>query len=519
MLLPGHAAVALVGAVVLVLAAGCSSHHAVGHTGGTLYDLEPADFAHLDPARVDSAQEADYGRLLYRTLTTYAYSSQGGVHLVPDLATSTGAANADATVWTYTLRPGLKYQDGSTITSSDIAYGLSRNFPDATNQIRARLIPGPIAIATPDPKTIVFHFAKPFVDFPYAAALPVTAPVPRAKDTGSAYDTQVVSSGPYKIASYVRGSSLTLTRNIYWDASSDLARKAFPDVVATTFGASATAIDARLMADTGLDQQAVSMSPVQPDDVDEVEGSPSALARSQNGYDNGISFLAFNPASAALRNILVRQALEYAYPHFDARETEGGAVAADVATGVISPGLAAYRKLKIYDTPRMKGDPAQTRQLLAEAGVHALTLTYAAANTPAALATAAVVVSAYALAGVTIHLVPNDGSPPSADLIDVDYLPSRPTASDVLATLFSCHSPLHYCDPLFDAALQVAQSEVDLMKADKEYAALNGMLMSQAVVIPRYATKRLDLHGSKVQNTEPAAGYQGLVDLANLAVR
>jgi peptide/nickel transport system substrate-binding protein len=68
----GRRTVALLGVVLLVSAAGCSSPRPKGHRGGTLYVLEATDFAHLDPGRATTAAEADYGRLLYRTLTSYA---------------------------------------------------------------------------------------------------------------------------------------------------------------------------------------------------------------------------------------------------------------------------------------------------------------------------------------------------------------------------------------------------------------------------------------------------------------
>lgn len=503
----GRRALALLGVAVLVAAAGCTSPRPKGHNGGTLYELEPADFAHLDPGRATTAAEADYGRLLYRTLTSYAYSSNGGVHLVPDLATTTGTPTEGGAVWTFTLRPGLKYEDGTAITSADIKHGVERS--SASGSLRSKLA----AIETPDPGTIAFRFRLRFVDFPYAAALPATAPVPLSIGAGDGYDTRIVSSGPYKIEKYVRDTSLVLTRNPYWDGKSDQARKAFPDKVVTTFGINPTVIDARLVADKGQDQQAVSLSPVLAQDVDGVMNQ--AGNRTQGGYDNGVTFLAFSTTNPVLADVRVRRALEWAFPHLDARAADGGATLADIGTGVISPELGGFAQQDVYKTPGQRGDPAATRQLLAEAGIHDLTLTYDVPNTPTALATAAVVASAYRLAGVTLKVVPNDGTAPDADLVGVSQVPPWPAASAVIPALLPCLT----CYPTLQVQLKQALVETDLTKADRLYASVDKLIMEQALVIPRYFTKTLSVHGSKVRNTTPAAGYNGLIDLANLALR
>lgn len=501
----GRRTVALLGVAVL-LAVGCSSPKPRGHKGGTLFDLEPTDFAHLDPGRATTAAEADYGRLLYRTLTSYAYSSKGGVHLVPDLATTTGTPSQGGSVWTFQLRSGMKYQDGTVITSADVKHGVDRSTADGP--VRSRLV----GVDAPDPSTLVFRFRTPFVDFPYAAALPATAPVPLTVNAGSGDDTRIVSSGPYKIEKYERDASLVLVRNPFWDSGSDPARKAFPDKVVTTFGLSPTAIDARLIADAGPDQQAVSLSPVLAQDV--VAVGDHARKRSRAGYDNGVSFLAFSTTNPVLADVRVRQALEWAYPHRDARSSEGVGVG-DIATGIISPALGGFAKQDVYQTEDQRGDPAATRQLLAEAGVHDLTLTYSVPNTPAALATAAVVASAYRLGGVTLTVVPRDGTSSDSDLVAISQQPPWPAAGAYVPALFPCT----ICDPGLQVLLEQTAVETDLKRANKLYQDLDRLVVEQALIIPGYFTKTLSLQGSKVGNTAPSAGFSGLVDLANLAVR
>lgn len=93
--------------------------------GGTLYLLQKDDFEHLDPARNYVTNSGDFGqRLLTRALTQYAAApGQEGMELKPDLAEGTGQPNEDKSVWTFTLKEGLKYEDGSPVTAQDIKIG------------------------------------------------------------------------------------------------------------------------------------------------------------------------------------------------------------------------------------------------------------------------------------------------------------------------------------------------------------------------------------------------------------
>src|ERR1035437_10155787 len=138
----GIAAIAL-GAVVALTAVGCGggggapSPAAINVTsagpakaGGTLYYLtnQPAD--HLDPQRTYNPRDiANEVRMLYRTLTSFPVASgKAGTKLVADLATDTGTANAGGKSWKFTLKDGVKWQDGSDITCADLKYGVSRAF-------------------------------------------------------------------------------------------------------------------------------------------------------------------------------------------------------------------------------------------------------------------------------------------------------------------------------------------------------------------------------------------------------
>lgn len=97
--------------------------------GGTLSVLNTEAQSDFDPARLYTSGGGNVPSLVFRTLTTRdRENGAAGTKVVPDLATDTGRPNADATEWTYTLKEGLKFEDGTPITTADIKYGIERSF-------------------------------------------------------------------------------------------------------------------------------------------------------------------------------------------------------------------------------------------------------------------------------------------------------------------------------------------------------------------------------------------------------
>jgi peptide/nickel transport system substrate-binding protein len=147
--------VALVGLVSL---AGCgvfgdAQAPAAGQPakGGTLHVLLQAPLDILDPQRNQAAIEADVLRLMTRTLTTYrSVPGQAASEIVPDLATDTGRPSDNKTVWSFTLKPGMKWENGEPIVCSQIKYGIERHYSALVND--GPTYPTPIWPTTP-PRT------------------------------------------------------------------------------------------------------------------------------------------------------------------------------------------------------------------------------------------------------------------------------------------------------------------------------------------------------------------------------
>ena len=275
----------------------------------------------------------------------------------------------------------MKYEDGSPVTSKDVAYGVARSFAPNLNEgphyIQQRLYPGgsynatykgpydggkpaPDGVETPDDRTIRFTFAEPHCDLPYAAAMPTTVPVPAAKDTRDQYDNRPFSSGPYKVKSYQRDALLELERNPNWDPNTDPLRTAYPDAFRFTFGLAAAQIAERLVADAPADQAAMTWTDIPPAVLPRTT-SGAVAERVVKGPTQYTWVLSIN--TQRVTDVNIRKALNYAVDKDAVLKVLGGTAAGSIATTLMSPTTAGFQAYDAFNAP-VSGDPAKVRELL-----------------------------------------------------------------------------------------------------------------------------------------------------------
>ncbi|MFI0479990.1 ABC transporter substrate-binding protein [Actinomadura sp. 9N215] len=342
--------------------------------GGTLKFASSDDWDSPDPGNTYYAFSQNFARLYGRGLTTFAPTAgDASLKVVPDLATDLGQASDGGKTWTYKLRTGVKYDDGSTVTSKDVKYAVERsnfsdelqdgpkyfkqylvdNDPKYKGPYKDKSDEGLKSIETPDDQTIVFHLNTPFQEFDYLVGMSQTMPVPKAKDTGLKYESAIVSSGPYKIDSYTRGKSMTLSRNPNWNKSTDPIRKALPDKIEVQLKQNADDIDQRLLAGSAdVDIAGVGV---------QSGTQPKVLAADQKPYvDNPVQgflrFMSLNVHVKPLDNIHCRIAVQYATDKVAAQTAYGGPLAGgDIATTVLPPTVAGYAKFDLYPQKQAEG--------------------------------------------------------------------------------------------------------------------------------------------------------------------
>ena len=241
--------------------------------GGTLRMAITEKWDSTDPADTYYGLSWNLIRNYVRPLTTFkAAPGKAGTEVVPDLAETLGVPSDDAKTWTYKIRKGVKFEDGTPVTSKDVKYGVARSLDKATftqgptyfndflldvpkdfSPYKDKALAGLAkAIETPDDQTIVFHLNKPFAGFDYFAQLPSTSPVPQAKDTGTKYQLHPMSTGPYKFESNDPNKGIVLVRNDQYDPATDpnSGRKALPDKITVDYNVNQADIDNRPVTST-----------------------------------------------------------------------------------------------------------------------------------------------------------------------------------------------------------------------------------------------------------------------------
>jgi peptide/nickel transport system substrate-binding protein len=527
--------------------------------GGTLTFLTLQDqIQHLDPQRNYTGEDLAFANgFLQRTLTAYKLSPNGdeSTQLVGDLATDTGQASEDAKTWTFTLKDGVTFEDGSPITCEDVKYGVSRTF--ATDVITDgpayavsmldipkdkdgnSVYKGPYvtknndtaafdkAIECTDEKTIVFHLARPVGDFNYTVTLLAFSPVPKAADTGEKYDDKPVSSGPYKIQEYTKGTQLVLVRNENWNKESDDYRGAHPDEIVVKFGLDANIIDQRMIQDSGADQQALTLGDsLQPASLANVFGDDRFAERRTNTFDAFVQYFAIN--TAKVPNLEHRKALAVAMDRAQERTITGGEYAGDLADGVIKPNLpidyepsGMWEGLLGQPVPDT-GDPEYAKQLIEQSGEPMPEIVYDYPQTPVNDKVAAAVVGSMGKAGIKIRPNPIEAGQfygivldPAKEghLVWSGWGPDWSNASTIVPELFTPSGGFNLSqadDEEFNAKADEAKALTDREAQATLWKELNKEAMANAWAIPLRFRKDQRLAGSKVK---AAAGEEGQIYL------
>ncbi|MBY8341319.1 ABC transporter substrate-binding protein [Streptomyces spinosirectus] len=529
------------------------------HKGGTLTVLNSEAQTDFDPARLYTSGGGNVPSLVFRTLTTRnRENGAAGAKVVPDLATDIGRPNKDATVWTYTLKKGLTYEDGSAITSADIKYGIERSFaPELSGgapYLRDWLVgaadyQGPYkdkkglpAIETPDSRTIVFHLNKPEGEFPYLATQTQFTPVPKAKDTGTKYEEHPVSSGPYKVVSNENdGEHLVLERNTHWSAATDPERKAYPDKIDVRSGLDSSVINQRLSASQGADAAAVTTDTnLGPAELAKVSSDKKLAARVGTGHFGYTNYIAFNPTVKPFNNVKVRQAISYAIDRSSVVNAAGGSALAEPATTFLPNQKSfGYTPYDLFPAGAA-GNAAKAKQLLSQAGYkNGLTVTLTHSNakdfeTSPEIATA--IQDALKKAGITVKLQGLEDNDYRDKIHSVKTEPGFflahwgadwPSGGPFLAPIFDGRQIVKnganfnnglLNDKSVNDEIDAINKLTDLDAAAKRWGALDKKIGEQALTVPLFHPVYKRLVGSDIKNVV-ISDWTGVLDISQVAVK
>jgi peptide/nickel transport system substrate-binding protein len=530
--------------------------------GGTVTVFHASDFEHLDPQRNFVTDSQMAGRLISRKLMEYKWDpKEKSVKLTNDLAAKV-EKSADLKTWTFTLKDGLKYEDGSPITAADIKYGVERSYvpemqegapyaakflacaPVAGGKYKGPYAPpgnnggkGCTGIVAKDEKTVVFTLAEPNSEFDAVATMPTFTPVPQGKDTKTSYDNRVFSSGPYKIDTYTRKKTLVLSRNTNWDQKTDEIRTAMPDKFVFIFGSDEATVDQRLIANGQADQSAISFSAVQAANLSKITQA-NVKDRVVQGGDNCRRYIAFNQLKPIMQNQKFREALAVSFDKKAYITARGGEQLNAVVKSIIPEDLPGYHDTDPFGAPET-GDVEKGKQLLAESGYKGETLKLGASDaTDISVKAAESAQAAWKKIGVNIEVqkVPGDNyytfqqsDKTATDLITAGWCYDWASLSTIVPSVFGPEDPNNpsgkaaqnnYARSRFgwDKMGPIAKNP-DNKAAQEEYSNLYDEIMKTAPIVPISKDINVYVVGGNIAGATPDPNNGGLIDVSQIGVK
>jgi peptide/nickel transport system substrate-binding protein len=332
----------------------------------TLRFVAHADVKILDPTFTTAYISRNFGYMVYDTLFAQDAKGTPKPQMVDKWTTS-----KDGKAWTFTLRPGLKFSDGSDVTAADCVASLQRW--GARDSIGRAMVAAGGEWKAVDAKTFALTLKEPFglvldglakpSGFP-----PVILPERLAKMPASAPLTEVVGSGPYlfKRDEWAPGNKVVFVRNPAYVGRSDP-----PSGLAGNKTAHIDRVEWLYLPDSNSSTAALKngevdmIEQVPPDYITPLRADPNLKVGSSGSYQG---FIVFNQLFPPFNNVKVREAVLHAvnqekfvaglgYP-LDMRLTY-------CATWFICGGP---NQTDAGAEPFRKVDLAKARQLLAEGG-------------------------------------------------------------------------------------------------------------------------------------------------------
>jgi ABC-type transport system substrate-binding protein len=161
----------------------------------------------LDPDQAIQPPELSVLGLVAGTLTSVG---PDGKEVKLALAKSQQVSK-DKLTWTYELKPGLKFSDGSPLTAADAAASFQRSIDDKAN-VHGSFY-APMKSVTASGAKVIFHLKTPYASLPTVITQPEFAVFPAAKLSSQDFFKQPISAGPYTVTSFSGDQRVDLAAN------------------------------------------------------------------------------------------------------------------------------------------------------------------------------------------------------------------------------------------------------------------------------------------------------------------
>jgi peptide/nickel transport system substrate-binding protein len=328
-------------AVALVVAL---STPAAAQKGFTITIAPPADATTMDPGRSTQVLTVNYFANLYDTLTRWDTS----LKLQPGLATAW--KNVNETTWEFTLRPGVKFHDGSPLTAEDVKATFERNMIPGKTVVQSGFATfEAVQILNATTIRIVTKKPDPLVPVRVAQMGAYILPARLTTDEGvKELARKPVGSGAYKFVEWIRDDRLVMDANREWWG----------------WGGKPPSVDRIIWKP--IPDDFARLSALQRGEVDVITNVPPdqmKIVKTLTATSTRFAVLTMNTTQAPLSDKRVRQALHYALDMSSIVKNLYAGQGRPFTGGVADTDFGFNPALKPYPY-----DPAKAKALLAEAG-------------------------------------------------------------------------------------------------------------------------------------------------------
>jgi peptide/nickel transport system substrate-binding protein len=489
-----------------------SPEGAAEETGPFVY-AHPTTFPDFDPSTGFSNDSA-VNSSVYETLVRY---HPGADELVSPVLATEWEANEDSTQWTFTLREGVKFHDGTDVTADAVKASIERTMKLGEG---AAFIWDPVkSITAVDDLTVEFSLKYPApLDLVASAGYGAYIFSPdcvKGKNKQWFNEGNDCGSGPYTFKSYQPGERAVLERfDDYWGGWEE---GQFETVVL------------QVVEDPALRQQMIESGDadftydIPIDNLPALDENPDVRVVSNPAFQNLIAF--FNTRKGATSDPKVREALSMAFPYNDYIDNVMQGYA-EQSRGVVPRGLFGYSE----EIPQHEQNLDQAEQLLNEAGVDgdvSLTLTYATGDQneaqmaelwKAELAKIGVDLKIRAMSWEAQWDLAKSDPERAQDIFVMYWWPTYPTPYDFLFSMFhSEDQPFfnlsYYSNPRFDRTIDKANELLGTDKAEAEqmFVEAQKMLYEDAPAVPIFDQENIHLIREDIQGYEDNPAYSHVV--------
>src|SRR5499426_579499 len=440
----------------------------------TIYHSSVADSLH--PYRHSSSPIYGNWQHVMEPLVEYDYKRKDYVGILAESWEYQGKR------WVIRLKKGIKFHNGATLTSKDVAFSIDRMRDEKGGSLQAPNFKDVTEVQTPDDQTVIFVTKQPLAVFLDRLENRFILSKAAGDKYGDQMDQNPIGSGPYKYVSYQRGGNFVFSRNDdYWRGKADIKEVIFKKV---------TEDAARLAALESGQADFVNNIPVH--EVARLQKHPRVRIDQVEGLR--MFFLAFNMAHKPWDNKLVRQAANYS--------VDAPAIVKNIFDGIGYPCNGPVGANVIGADPKLKRypyDPQRSKQLLAQAGFPNgcdIQLYYSAGRYPKDREVCQVVAAQMVKGGFRVELISqeyalhwgpegvnggklpfyyeNRGSLTDADTIYDQYFRTGTTKRT------------NYSNPEFDKIIEEEQKTHDPKKRVALLQQAGKIIMEEALMVPLY---------------------------------